>query len=262
MPANPGGEDMHQILKRQACVAARALVTAWVAGLITPVARGQEPAKAEPSFWEQLKEGVSKGVEQATGGDFVGKIKSDVANNLEGKLPQPIGYVNLGNGQFLTYFEGDTRGFPSTGRPLSAKPAPGAPGAAVPLFVTVPVNVKNGKSFEGVLVGNNLEEMKKNNLLVALPAAGAATTSGSQTLAAGRAPTVAVQEATDPSGNIVRNHPDNCRIIVVYDSRGTVLGQRSLQTDLDFNMAGICQEKTFAMQRKGIRDAAPTAAGR
>lgn len=214
----------------------------------------QDAAKPAPSFWDQLKEGVSKGVEQATGGDIAGKISGDVKNSLEGKTPQRLGYVVLGNGQFLTFFEGDPRGFPSAGQPLATKPAPGAPAARVPAFVTVPTNVRNGKSFEGALVGNNVDEMKKHGFLIAFADSG--TVAGaSQEIAPMRAPTVAVQEATDADGSIVRNHPNNCRIIVVYDSAGNVLRQRHLRTDLDFNMAGICQEKTFSMQRKGIRDA-------
>ncbi|MBP9118281.1 MAG: hypothetical protein KBF58_09390 [Methyloversatilis sp.] len=232
-------------------------LTAFSFVSIPKLAMAQEAPKQAPSFWDQIKEGVSKGVEQATGGDVVGKIKGDVANNLEGKTPQGIGYVDLGNGQYLTFFEGDPRGFPSADRPLTAKPAPGAAGSKVPAFVTVPVNVKNGRSTEGVLVGNNIDEMRKNNLLVAFAASGEAPPSPTETLTPMRAPTVAVQEAIDANGNIVRNHPNNCRIILVYDASGKVVRERPLRTDLDFNMAGVCQDKTFAMQRKGIRDAAP-----
>lgn len=221
------------------------------------LAPAQDATKPAPSFWDQLKEGVNKGVEQATGGDVVGKISNDVKNNLEGKAPQRLGYVNLGNGQFLTYFEGDPRGFPSTGHPLAVKPAPGAPGSKVPVLVTVPTNVRNGKSSEGTLVANNLDEMKKHGFLASFAEAGTRPEARSE-ITPMRPPTVAVQEATDPDGNTVRNHPNNCRIIVVYDAAGTVLRQHSLRSDLDFNMAGICQDKTFTMQRKGIRDASPS----
>jgi len=124
------------------------------------------------SIWDQIKEGVSNGVQQATGGDLVGKISNDVKNDLEGKKPKPIGYVNLGNGQYLTYFEGDPRGFPSSRNPLAIKPAPGSPASKVPAMVVVPTNIKNGRSFEGGLVGNNIEEMTKHGLLVSMSATG------------------------------------------------------------------------------------------
>ena len=218
----------------------------------------QDAPKPAPSFWDQLKEGVSKGVEQATGGDVVGKISNDVKNNLEGKTPQRMGYVNLGNGQFLTYFEGDARCCSIAGQPRTVKPAPCAPLSKVPVLVTVPTNVRNGKSFEGALVANNYDEMKKQGFLSTFATSGSGT-GGNTDITPMRAPTVAVQEATDPDGNTVRNHPNNCRIIVVYDAAGNALRQHSLRSDLDFNMAGICHDKTFAMQRKGIHDASSSA---
>lgn len=106
-----------------------------------------------------IGKGVSQGYDQATGGKgFIGAISDGVKDGVNGKVPQVLGYINLGNGGYITYFDNNKMGFPSQGSILAAPPKAGT--------VPPPMVVAPTGKYEGKLLPNNIDEMKKDGLFV------------------------------------------------------------------------------------------------
>lgn len=193
---------------------------------------------------DDIGKGVSQGVDQATGGkSFLDAVSDGVKDSLNGKVPQVLGYINLGNGGYITYFDNNKMGFPSQGNFLSAPPKAGT--------MPPPMVLAAAGKFEGKLLPNNIDEMKKNGLFVPV---GASNNISPGEVGSVKA-TVPVFETTDSDGNIIKNAPDNCKIIYVYDKNGTLINKRYLSRPEDYALASKCDTALYNQNMKKIKPA-------
>lgn len=220
------------------------LVSGWIASFFILSSLG---CAGVQQAMDDVGKGVSQGTEQATGGKgFLGAVSDGVKDNLNGKVPQVLGYINLGNGGYITYFDNNKMGFPSQGSILSTPPKAGT--------VPPPMVVAPTGKFEGKLIPNNIDEMKKDGLFVAVGTSNNISTGGSEAVKA----TVPVFETTDSDGNIIKNAPDNCKIIYVYDKNGTLINKRYLSRPEDYALASKCDTALYNRNMKNIKPATET----
>jgi hypothetical protein len=196
---------------------------------------------------DDIGKGVSQGIDQATGGKgFVGAVSDGVKDDLNGKVPQVLGYINLGNGGYITYFDNNKMGFPSQGSILTAPPKAGT--------VPPPMVVAPTGKFEGKLLPNNIDKMKKEGLFVPVGNSNNTSAGNSSSVKA----IVPVFETTDSDGNIIKNAPDNCKTIRVYNKDGTLLKERYLSRPEDFALASKCDTALYYQNMKKIKPATKT----
>ena len=214
---------------------------------VPPRAAAQEAAEAKDDcsgLFCQLGKAISDGAKQGMGGKSFGEaVSTGVQDGLAGKTPQVLGHVVLGNGGYLTFFDNNPGGFPSNGRPLSQAPRPGT---VPPAMVLVPVAVKNGKSFEGAMLANNIEVMKQNGVFVAAATPRAAAPAAAADESTRSVPRILAIE----KGQKYQTSVDNCRVFDELGPGDKPTGRQVRLTGALFDAAARCETRLSAFRRE------------
>jgi hypothetical protein len=207
-------------------------------------------AEGDANPFAQIWQGVKQGVDQATDGKgFTGKIASDVQDNLAGKKPKVLGYVVLGNGAYMTYFDNNKMGFPSNGGPLNVPPRAGT---VAPAMMLAPTG-----TFQGELIANNIDEARKAGLFVASEGNSAGSGASDQPVATGKGvEKVVAQEVQLDDGTWYRNDSYNCRKIWHLDANKHPFATINPHSNVAFSLMAACETATQDKNRKRIRPVA------
>jgi hypothetical protein len=170
----------------------------------------------------QIAEGVSYGVRANLTGEDVVVGRIEVTSPISG---------------YLTCFKGTPGGV------LSRSPiASPSQGEGFPAIIMT-------KS--GVVASGNCAELQKQGLMSSTEASttGSATTDSDTSAKA----TVPVFALKDGDGNVIKNAPDNCRIIHVFDASGAFVKKRYLSRPEDFTLASKCETALHEQNSKAAK---------